>query len=177
MARAEKNDCLTCKTRCPCLISWCTLNRNREQFFGDECLPDYTYSHKLFSILNFTTIIIFRCDGSNTQYFGWGSKISRSTLLTFFFKIFWRTWVLFVGPLITLFWTSCDVSPGFQSQGGSLTCVLSRCQLWKWTISWKKKTLNVQELRNDRVLSSSVQLIAFVYYLLITWCNFRNLHY
>ena len=29
-----------------------------------------------------------------------------------------------MGPLITLFWTSDDVSPGFQSQGGSLACVL-----------------------------------------------------
>ena len=37
--------------------------------------------------------------------------------LTFF--NFWRTHVLFVGPLIPLFWTSGDVCPGFQSQGGS----------------------------------------------------------
>ena len=35
-----------------------------------------------------------------------------------FFKIFCRTQVLFVGPLIPLFWTSGDVCPGFQSQGG-----------------------------------------------------------
>ena len=33
--------------------------------------------------------------------------------------------VLFVGPLIPLFWTSGDVCPGFQSQGGSLFGVLS----------------------------------------------------
>ena len=32
------------------------------------------------------------------------------------FFYFWRTWVLFVGPLIPLFWTSGDVSSGFQSQ-------------------------------------------------------------
>ena len=31
-----------------------------------------------------------------------------------------------MGPLIPLFWTSGDVSPGFQTQGGSLTCVLCR---------------------------------------------------
>ena len=31
--------------------------------------------------------------------------------------------MLFVGPLIPLFWTSDDVSPGFQSQGGSLACM------------------------------------------------------
>ena len=42
----------------------------------------------------------------------------------YFLNIFWRTWVLFVGPLIPLFWTSGDVSPGFESKGGSLACVL-----------------------------------------------------
>ena len=36
----------------------------------------------------------------------------------FFFLNFCRTQVLFVGPLIPLFWTSGDVCPGFQSQGG-----------------------------------------------------------
>ena len=30
-----------------------------------------------------------------------------------------------MGPLIPLFWTSDDVSLGFQSQGGSLACVLN----------------------------------------------------
>ena len=43
---------------------------------------------------------------------------------SFFFK-FRKTEVLFMGPLIPLFWISGDVCPGFQSQGGSL-CVLSR---------------------------------------------------
>ena len=42
-----------------------------------------------------------------------------------FFFNFCRTRVLFVGPLIPLFWTSGDVCPGFQSQGGFLTCTLS----------------------------------------------------
>ena len=36
----------------------------------------------------------------------------------FFFLNFWRTLVLFVGPLIPLFRTSGDVSSGFQSQSG-----------------------------------------------------------
>ena len=36
----------------------------------------------------------------------------------FFFKIFGGHKVLFVGPLVPLFWTSGDVCPGFQSQGG-----------------------------------------------------------
>ena len=39
---------------------------------------------------------------------------------------FWRTSVLFVKPLIPLFWTSDDVSSGFQRQSGSLTIVLRR---------------------------------------------------
>ena len=42
----------------------------------------------------------------------------------FFFLNFWRTHILFVGPLIPLFRTSGDICPGFQSQGG-LTCMLS----------------------------------------------------
>ena len=37
---------------------------------------------------------------------------------------FWRTQVLFVGPLIPLFWTSGDICPGFQRLGGYLTCML-----------------------------------------------------
>ena len=32
--------------------------------------------------------------------------------------IFWRTHVLFLGPLVPLFWISGDVSSGFQSQSG-----------------------------------------------------------
>ena len=36
----------------------------------------------------------------------------------FFFKSFWRTHVLFWGPLVPLFWISGDVSSGFQSQSG-----------------------------------------------------------
>ena len=37
----------------------------------------------------------------------------------YFFKFFWKTSVLSVASLITLFWTSGDIGPGFQSQGGS----------------------------------------------------------
>ena len=49
---------------------------------------------------------------------------SQMTCPLFFFLIC-RTRVLFGGPLIPLFWTSGDVCPGFQSQGGFLTCMLS----------------------------------------------------
>ena len=47
------------------------------------------------------------------------NKPSKSRQFFFFFLLnFWRTRVLFVGPLIPLFWTSGDVSSGFQSQSG-----------------------------------------------------------
>ena len=53
--------------------------------------------------------------------------VFRSTLLSdsgkmygIFLQNFWRKQVFFVGPLISLFWTSGDICPGFQSQGGSL---------------------------------------------------------
>ena len=49
-----------------------------------------------------------------------------------FFLNFWRTWVLFVGPLIPLFWTSGDVSSGFQSQSGF--CLIR---------TWRRRTSNV----------------------------------
>ena len=51
-------------------------------------------------------------------------QVCKFVPLELFLKNFWRTWVLFVGPLIPLFWTSGDVCPGFQSQGGSLVCML-----------------------------------------------------
>ena len=44
----------------------------------------------------------------------------------FFWKIFWNTSVLFVGPLIPLFWSSGDIGPRFRSQSGSLTCMIHR---------------------------------------------------
>ena len=50
----------------------------------------------------------------------------------FFFLNFWRTWVLFVGPLIPLFWTSGDVSSGFQSQ--SRFCLIR---------TWRRCTSNI----------------------------------
>ena len=51
---------------------------------------------------------------------------------TFKSTIFLRTLALFVGPLIPLFWTSGDVCPGFQSQGGSLACFLT-CVILRFT--------------------------------------------
>ena len=39
-------------------------------------------------------------------------------IYVFFQNNFWRTRVLFMGPMIPLFWTSGDVSSGFQSQNG-----------------------------------------------------------
>ena len=37
-----------------------------------------------------------------------------------------------MGPLKPLFWTSGDVCPGFQSQGGSLACFLA-CVIIRFT--------------------------------------------
>ena len=37
-----------------------------------------------------------------------------------------------MGPLIPLFWTSGDVCPGFQSQGGSFVCFLT-CVILRFT--------------------------------------------
>ena len=57
-------------------------------------------------------------------YINWNERTSirlvpghRSKVL-FFLKSFWRTYVLFLGPLVPLFWISGDVSSGFQSQSG-----------------------------------------------------------
>ena len=44
-------------------------------------------------------------------------------LLLFFFLFFRKTQILFMGPLIPLFWTSGDISSGFQS----LICTWQRC--------------------------------------------------
>ena len=44
--------------------------------------------------------------------------IPKLVMFFLFLKHFWRTWVLFVGPLIPLFWTSGDISSRFQSQSG-----------------------------------------------------------
>ena len=55
-----------------------------------------------------------------TNKVNYSSFFSDSTgqFVYFFKKKIWRTSVLFVGPLIPLFWTSGDVYPGFQSQSG-----------------------------------------------------------
>ena len=48
----------------------------------------------------------------------------------FFFKRkVWRTSVIFVGLLISLFWTSGDVCPEFQNQCGPLAWMLPRIEL------------------------------------------------
>ena len=43
---------------------------------------------------------------------------TNSILLSDYFFYFWRTEVLFVGPLIPLFWTFGDIFSRFQSQSG-----------------------------------------------------------
>ena len=70
------------------------------------------------AILLITTNGLYRATASPTPIQPIISKSKSHSQSKNFFK------VLFVGPLIPLFWTSGNVSPGFQSQGGSLTCVL-----------------------------------------------------
>ena len=53
-----------------------------------------------------------------------GDVYRRWAFFHFLKNNFGRTSVLFLGPLIAPFWISGDICPGFQSQGGSLTCVL-----------------------------------------------------
>ena len=62
---------------------------------------------------------------------------------SFFFKFFLGTWVLFVGPLIPLFWTSGDVS-GFQSQNGQPYSSLAEAYVlqvpWNSPLVWHLPT-------------------------------------
>ena len=75
--------------------------------------------------------VFFHTATGNTYMVSVGHLMSLVTIPFFgfchhsmnFFLKFWWTHVLFVGPLIPLFWTSGDVCPGLQSQGG-LTCTL-----------------------------------------------------
>ena len=50
----------------------------------------------------------------------------------------WRTSVLFVGPLIPLFWTSGDICPGFQSQCEWLACFITCIQWISQIHLWRK---------------------------------------
>ena len=62
----------------------------------------------------------------SNYYFGWYLAIFNNVeellwVLTTplnFFKGFWQTHVLFLGPLVPLFWISGDDLSGFQSQIG-----------------------------------------------------------
>ena len=69
-------------------------------------------------VQNGKTQLSWRC--CHAQCYLQGNVLKNETLLLFFVFLinFWRTWVLFVGPLIPLFQTSGDVSSGFQSQSG-----------------------------------------------------------
>ena len=53
---------------------------------------------------------------ARSKFFG---LMRMSVSSVFFKKKIWRTSVIFVGPLIPLFWTSGDICPGFQRQSGS----------------------------------------------------------
>ena len=53
------------------------------------------------------------------------SGATPADLIFFKKKNLWRTSVLFMGPLITLFWSSVDICPGFESQSGQPYSLLS----------------------------------------------------
>ena len=61
----------------------------------------------------------------NSMIMGCGISLHEKHGIPCGFKYFLEDISPFVGPLMTLLWTSCDVCPGFQSQDGSLTCVIS----------------------------------------------------
>ena len=103
----------------------------------DTCRPLYGW-HEIFikmsCIFSACPTNCRRCTAANTcaecrSGYTWDSDnnicISEYHCL-FFFVNFWRTSVIFVGLLIPLFWTSGDIWPGFQSQGGCLICMFPR---------------------------------------------------
>ena len=59
---------------------------------------------------------------SKINFFTW--HVFRNVVVCCFFY-FLEDISLFVWPLISLFWTSCDVSSGFQSQNGQLYLCLT----------------------------------------------------
>ena len=82
-------------------------------------------------------------------------------------KFFWRTYVLFVGPLITLFWTSSDVTSEFQSQSDQPYLHLAEVYMlhipWDSHLVWNPLTLGSQH--GSQVISSTylqVGIVSFI---------------
>ena len=76
-----------------------------------------------------------------------------------FFSIFWgRTQALFAEPLIPLFWTSGDVSPEFQRQGGFLLHAFSLvCIKWVFIKLNLELILTVFSIQDfDTIVSSKI---------------------
>ena len=67
-----------------------------------------------------------KCHGRQWQHSIW---LVIQTILLLFQKSFWRTHVLFWGPLVPLFWISGDVSSGFQSQSGFCLICRGECNV------------------------------------------------
>ena len=57
------------------------------------------------------------------------SKFNRNFIFRF---RYWNTQVLFMGPLMPLFWTPGDIGPGFQTRVDFFTCFLA-CVILKFT--------------------------------------------
>ena len=91
---------------------------SRIQFYSLVMIHMFRKSFRVIANLYWVLMIIhhgiyFNCHKS----IGTKCAIIHITSNHYFNKIL-RTWVFFVGPLIPLFWTSGDVSSGFQSQSG-----------------------------------------------------------
>ena len=117
-------------------LSWLILiQRQRERDQDRDKIGFYNitwkFSHCNLSCTCTHTFALYRLSFLYGYFTQPGSGSSPHTISTkgnniFILEIFWRTSVLFVRPLIPLFWTCADVCHGFQSQGGFLACVLPR---------------------------------------------------
>ena len=114
-----------------CSRAWCPVNRNLDLdvFFlwfrlsVDSNFLPYDISKKYVNVQNNVMK-----SNSLRRDFTKKAKVTYQENLFFFLENI----SLFVGPLIPLFWTSGDICPGFQSQGGSLACLCSIPQIHLW---------------------------------------------
>ena len=77
------------------------------------------YKSQGFPFSSISPFFFSKAPGIFPFFLEWPQVLLIQNLQTFFFcKNSWRTRVLFVWPLIPLFWTTGDISSGFQSQSG-----------------------------------------------------------
>ena len=115
--------------------------RRYQQVREDDTNVNLTRTREMMGgvIMVMTTVMILRRKIRREELNEWSGLQPRVTAesqpeprFRVFFLNFWRTSVPFVGPLLTLFWTSGHVCPGFQNQGGSHVCFLT-CVILRFT--------------------------------------------